>query len=126
MAAQVLIVVDDPDIVTAVQVNLELEGYCVHIARDGSEAVEVARRARPDVVLLDVLMPGRDGYDVMRALHGDARTRQCQVIFLTAKSPGAAEVRGGTEGAVDYIVKPFAPADLLARVRTAIEKGTSE
>ncbi len=74
MAAQVLIVDDDPDIVTAIQVNLELEGYGVHVAHDGSEAVEIARQVRPDVVLLDVVMPGVDGHEVLHALHGDTRT----------------------------------------------------
>jgi DNA-binding response OmpR family regulator len=122
VAAQVLIVDDDPDIVTAIQVNLELEGYGVHIARDGSEAVEIAREIRPDVVLLDVVMPGLDGYEVLKVLQGDARTRQCQVIFLTAKSSTAGDVRGRSEGAIDYIVKPFAPGDLLARVRAALQK----
>jgi DNA-binding response OmpR family regulator len=126
VAAQVLIVDDDPDIVTAIQVNLELEGYGVHVAHDGSEAVEIARQVRPDVVLLDVVMPFVDGHEVLHALHGDTRTRQSKVIFLTAKSSPSCEVRKGINGMVDYIVKPFAPADLLARVRAALEKGSSK
>ncbi len=126
MAAQILIVDDDPDIVTAIQVNLELDGYGVHIAGDGAEAVEVARQVRPDVVLLDVVMPGLDGYDVLEALQGDARTRQCRVILLTAKSSAAGDVRARSQGAIDHIAKPFAPADLLARVRAALQEGSSE
>jgi DNA-binding response OmpR family regulator len=126
VAAQILIVDDDPDIVTAIQVNLELDGYGVHIARDGSEAVEIARQVRPEVVLLDLVMPGLDGYDVLEALQGDARTRQCRVIFLTAKSSAAGDVRARSQGAIDHIVKPFAPADLLARVRAALQEGSSE
>ena len=125
MAAQVLIADDDPDIVTAIQVNLELAGYGVHVAGGGSEAVKIARQVRPDVVLLDVVMPGVDGYEVMHALHGDPRTRQCKILFLTAKSSPSTEVRQGIDGVVDYIVKPFAPADLLARVRAALEQGSS-
>jgi DNA-binding response OmpR family regulator len=125
VAAQVLIVDDDPDIVTAIQVNLELDGYGVHVAHNGSEAIEIARQVRPDVVLLDVVMPGVDGYEVLHALQGDPRTRQCKVVFLTARSSPGADVRRGTEGVVDYIVKPFAPADLLARVRAALEEGSS-
>jgi DNA-binding response OmpR family regulator len=126
MAAEVLIVDDDADIVAAIQVNLELAEYSVHIARDGSQAVEIARRVRPDVILLDVVMPGFDGYEVLRALRGDPRTRQCRVIFLTAKDSVPDDALGGAEGAVDYIVKPFAPAHLLARVRSAAETGPPE
>jgi DNA-binding response OmpR family regulator len=126
VADQVLIVDDDPDIVTAIQVNLELEGYGVHVAHDGSEAVEIARRVRPDVVLLDVVMPGVDGHEVLHALHADPRTRQTKVLFLTAKSSPSTELRKGIEGVVDYIVKPFAPVDLLARARAALEQGSSK
>ena len=126
MAAQVLIVDDDPDIVTAIEVNLELEGYDVHIARDGSAAVEIARRIQPDVVLLDVVMPGLDGYEVLQTLYADARTQGCKVILLTAKSSDVAGIHGRTEEAVDCIVKPFAPADLLARVRATLEQDSSQ
>jgi two-component system, OmpR family, phosphate regulon response regulator PhoB len=126
VAAQVLIVEDDPDIVTAIQVNLELAGYGVHVAHDGSQAVGIARQVRPDVVLLDVVLPGVDGYEVLHALRGDPLTRECKVIFLSAKSSPSMEVRKGFEGVVDYIVKPFAPADLLARMRAAFDEGSSK
>lgn len=126
MAAQVLIVEDDPDIVIAIQVNLELAGYGVHVAHDGSQAVGIAREVRPDVVLLDVVLPGVDGYEVLHALRGDPLTAACKVIYLTAKSSPPTEVRRGFDGVVDYIVKPFAPADLLARVRAALDEGSSK
>jgi DNA-binding response OmpR family regulator len=126
VAAQVLIVEDDPDIVTAIQVNLELAGYGVHVAHDGSQAVGIAREVRPDVVLLDVVLPGVDGYEVLHALRGDPLTAECKVMFLTAKSSPPTGIRRGVDGVVDYIVKPFAPADLLARVRAALDEGSSK
>ncbi len=118
----VLVVDDDFDIARYVELNLSLEGFKVHVAHDGEEAVTAARELRPDAVLLDVMMPGLDGYEVCRRLRSNARTSHCAIIMLTAKSLSADTVLGLTAGADDYISKPFDPPELVARVRAALRR----
>lgn len=124
MAEIVLIAEDDPDVASAVEVNLQLEGYEVHIAADGCEALERARRLQPDLVILDVVMPGLDGFEVCEQLRADARTRYAAVIMLTAKGIAGDKMRGFAAGADDYVVKPFEPAELVARVRSVLRRAT--
>ena len=118
----VLVVDDDFDIARYVELNLSLEGFDVHVAHDGEEAVGKALELRPDIVLLDVMMPGLDGYEVCRRLRSDARTSHAAVIMLTAKTLSADTVLGLTSGADDYIAKPFDPPELVARVRAALRR----
>jgi len=118
----VLVVDDDFDIARYVELNLSLEGFTVHVAHDGQEAVAKAKALRPDAVLLDVMMPGLDGYEVCRRLRSNARTSHCAIIMLTAKSLSADTVLGLTSGADDYISKPFDPPELVARVRAALRR----
>jgi PleD family two-component response regulator len=118
----VLVVDDDFDIARYVELNLSLEGFSVHVAHDGQEAVAKAQAIRPDAVLLDVMMPGLDGYEVCRRLRSNARTSHCAIIMLTAKSLSADTVLGLTSGADDYISKPFDPPELVARVRAALRR----
>jgi diguanylate cyclase (GGDEF)-like protein len=118
----VLVVDDDLDIARYVELNLSLEGFTVHVAHDGQEAVRKAQALRPDAVLLDVMMPGLDGYEVCRRLRSNARTSHCAIIMLTAKSLSADTVLGLTAGADDYISKPFDPPELVARVRAALRR----
>lgn len=118
----VLVVDDDFDIARYVELNLSLEGFTVHVAHDGREAVAKAQTLRPDAVLLDVMMPGLDGYEVCRRLRSNARTSHCAIIMLTAKSLSADTVLGLTAGADDYISKPFDPPELVARVRAALRR----
>ena len=118
----VLVVDDDFDIARYVELNLSLEGFTVHVAHDGQEAVTKAQSLRPDAVLLDVMMPGIDGYEVCRRLRSNARTSHCAIIMLTAKSLSADTVLGLTAGADDYISKPFDPPELDARVRAALRR----
>ncbi len=118
----VLVVDDDFDIARYVELNLSLEGFVVHVAHDGREAVAKAQALRPDAVLLDVMMPGLDGYEVCRRLRSNARTSHCAIIMLTAKSLSADTVLGLTAGADDYISKPFDPPELVARVRAALRR----
>jgi diguanylate cyclase (GGDEF)-like protein len=118
----VLVVDDDYDIARYVELNLTLEGFTVHVAHDGEEAVAKAKVVRPDAVLLDVMMPGLDGYEVCRRLRSNARTSHCAIIMLTAKSLSADTVLGLTSGADDYISKPFDPPELVARVRAALRR----
>lgn len=116
-----LVLVADDDGVTRAMVGswLARSGYEVVVARDGEEALRLARERRPDLLLVDVTMPAMDGYDVCRAVQADGGTPP-PVIFLTAHGKAAARVTGLDAGAVDYIVKPFDQAELIARVRAAL------
>ena len=120
MSERILVVDDDPDVLEAIRVNLETEGYDVHVARDGFEALEQARAVDPALVLLDVMMPGLDGFEVCRELRADPRTQHSAIIFLTAKTATRDEAMGLIAGADDYVVKPFDAADLVTRVRGAL------
>ena len=114
-APTVLVVDDDPVIVKLLQVNFEMEGYNVLTANDGEEGLHRARTERPDIVLLDVMMPKMDGLQVARALKDDPETAPIPVILLSAKAQ-AADVQAGRDVADDYITKPFDPLELLERV----------
>ncbi|MFN2588482.1 MAG: response regulator [Actinomycetota bacterium] len=118
----VLVADDDEDIVRFVEVNLRLEGYEVATASDGEQALQGAYDLMPDLVLLDVMMPKIDGFEVCQRLRGDARTKHMSVIMLTAKSLSADKVVGLTAGADDYMIKPFDPMELVARVKSALRR----
>jgi diguanylate cyclase (GGDEF)-like protein len=119
---RLLIVDDDRDICRYVEVNLTLEGYEVHVEHDGESAVATAQKLQPDLVLLDVMMPGLDGYQVCTRLRADPRTANASIIMLTAKSLSADKVMGLTAGADDYIAKPFDPPELVARVSSVLRR----
>jgi molybdopterin adenylyltransferase len=121
VATRIMIADDDAETREAVKINLEIEGFEVHLARDGREAIELGRSLAPDVILLDVVMPGVDGVQVCRDLKADARTRDTLVIFLTARGTTRDEAVGLIAGADDYIVKPFDPADLIVRIKRVLE-----
>jgi two-component system response regulator MprA len=116
---RILVVDDDPMVATTVQRVLRPEGYEVEVALGGAQALEQARARRPDLVVLDLMMPGVDGLEVCRQLraHGDL-----PILMLTARSGTADRVRGLDTGADDYLVKPFAYAELLARVRALLRR----
>ncbi len=123
MGARVLIIDDEAPIRLLCRVNLEAAGMVVHEAEDGPAGVEVARRETPDVILLDVMMPGVDGWDIFGELLEDERTATIPVVFLTARAELRDQARGLELGGVDYVTKPFDPLelaplidDLLARV----------
>jgi len=116
---RILVADDDPDILFLLGRLLERDGYDVVKAPDGTEALRLARESRPDLLLLDVSMPGADGYSVCRELQADGPSAP-PVIFLTANAHTSARVSGLDAGAVDYITKPFEPAELKARVRAAL------
>jgi diguanylate cyclase (GGDEF)-like protein len=118
----VLVADDDEDIVRFVEVNLRLEGYDVHTASDGEAALQAAYDAMPDLLLLDVMMPKLDGYEVCQRLRNDSRTKHVSIIMLTAKSLSADKVVGLTSGADDYMIKPFDPIELVARVKSALRR----
>ena len=118
----VLVADDDEDIARFVEVNLRLEGFDVAVVHDGEQALQSAYDLLPDLVLLDVMMPKRDGYEVCERLRSDPRTRHVSVVMLTAKSLSADKVVGLTSGADDYIIKPFDPLELVARVKSALRR----
>ena len=113
MAAKVLAVDDDPVIQRLLQVNLEMEGYEVALAGDGVEALEQARAFRPDLVLLDIMMPRKNGWQVLAELKGDEDLKHIPVVFLSARAQDDDLQRGTELGAEAYITKPFDPIDLL-------------
>ena len=116
----VLVVDDEEDVLFLLRVNLALNGFAVHDARDGEEAVASALQLRPDCVLLDWMMPGMDGLDVCRSLRSDPRTRDCAIIFLSAKARPEDQASALEAGADDYVVKPFDMDDLAARIESAV------
>ena len=117
----VLVVDDDPIIVSLLQVNFEIEGYDVLTAVGGEAGLAQARSGLPDVVVLDVMMPGIDGLEVARRLREDPATRAIPVVMLSAKAQ-AADIQAGLEVADDYITKPFEPLELLERVGTLVAR----
>jgi diguanylate cyclase (GGDEF)-like protein len=119
---RVLVVDDDPDIARFVEVNLRTYGYEVHVASDGLEALDKAHDLRPELILLDVMMPQMDGFEVAQRLRSDPRTRNVSIIMLTAKAMSADKVLGLTAGADDYIIKPFDPIELVARVKGVLRR----
>ena len=114
--ARVLLVDDDPVILKLLQVNFEMEGYTVMTANDGVEGLEKERAERPDIVLLDIMMPRMDGLQVTKALKGDAETKAIPIILLSAKAQASDIQLGKDMGADDYLTKPFDPLELLERV----------
>jgi diguanylate cyclase (GGDEF)-like protein len=122
VAEQILVVDDDPDIARFVEVNLRSAGYDVSVASDGEEALDRASELRPDLVLLDVMMPRIDGFEVAQRLRRNPQTANTSIIMLTAKALSTDKVLGLTAGADDYIIKPFDPIELLARVKGTLRR----
>ncbi|HEX5901571.1 MAG TPA: response regulator [Actinomycetota bacterium] len=122
MPESILVVDDDPDIARFVEVNLRSAGYDVSVASDGEQALEKAGLLRPDLVLLDVMMPRIDGFEVAHRLRRNPQTATTSIIMLTAKALATDKVLGLTAGADDYIIKPFDPIELLARVKGTLRR----
>ncbi|MDQ4018800.1 MAG: response regulator [Actinomycetota bacterium] len=125
----VLVIDDEAPIRLLCRVNLEAEGMSVIEARDGRAGIEAARSERPDLILLDVMMPGLDGWEVAEELLHDDVTRSIPIVFVTARADLRDRARGMDLGSVDYITKPFNPvelASLVKRVVSAVERGERE
>lgn len=118
----ILIVDDEEDILELVRYNLEKEGYKVHCAATGEAAIQAARHESPDLMVLDLMLPGIDGLDVCRVLKNDPKTKAISIIMLSAKGEEADVVAGLEIGADDYVTKPFSPRVLLARVKSSLRK----
>jgi CheY-like chemotaxis protein len=118
----VLLVDDEQAIRTICRVNLEGDGFSVLEAKDGAEALAAIRRQRPSLVLLDVMMPGVDGWSVAERLAADKKARDIPVVFLSARAASEDRLRAQELGAVGYVVKPFDPVELAGVVRDALER----
>jgi DNA-binding response OmpR family regulator len=116
----VLVVDDDPVIVNLLQVNFEIEGYDVLTATGGEAGLAQAHAGHPDVIVLDVMMPGIDGLEVARRLRAEADTRAVPIILLSAKAQ-ASDIQAGLAVADEYVTKPFEPLELLERVKSVLE-----
>ena len=123
MAKSILIVEDDNNIADLLRLYLEKEGYQATIAADGTQGIDLYRKLRPDLVLLDVMMPGVDGWGVLRAIRQDSQT---PVIMLTAKGETTDKVSGLKQGADDYITKPFEIKEVLARIEAVLRRAAGD
>ncbi len=121
MSKKIILAVDDePNILMSIEFILDMEGYEVHTARDGDDALEAAERVRPDLILLDINMPRKDGYEVCRILRERENMAGTKVIMLTAKGQALEKKKGLEVGADDYVTKPFSADELLSAIRTCI------
>ncbi len=118
---RILAVDDEPNILLSLEYILEQEGYDVHVARDGEEALEVAGQVHPDLILLDVAMPRKDGYEVCRLLRQREDLAGVRVLMLTAKGQPLERKKGLEVGADVYVTKPFSAEDLLEKIRAALK-----
>lgn len=119
---KILIVEDERDIADLVGFNLERAGYEVIKAHDGITGAEMAIHQRPDLVILDLMLPGKDGYGVFKEIRRDPRSRNIPVIMLTARAQTEDRIQGLEAGADDYLTKPFSPKELMLRVQAVLKR----
>jgi len=122
MGQRILVVDDDREIIRLLRASLEQAGYKVFVAYDGETALHVLRRERPDLVVLDLMLPDRDGWDVTRVMRNDSALADTPVIMLTARVEHHDRIVGLELGADDYVTKPFHPGELLARIRAVLRR----
>jgi len=121
-AQQILVVDDDQDIVRLVRAYLEKSGFQVLTANDGETAIHILRRDRPALVVLDLMLPDRDGWDITRLVRSDPSLAEIPIIMLTARIDDTDKIIGLELGADDYVTKPFNPREVVARVRTVLRR----
>ncbi|MCS7337664.1 MAG: response regulator transcription factor [Verrucomicrobiae bacterium] len=126
MRPRVLVVDDEPDAVEVIEFNLKQAGFDVTTAADGEEALRKARAQAPDLIVLDVMLPELDGFEVCKLLRRDPATANIPIIMLTAKAAEVDRVVGLELGADDYVTKPFSPRELVLRVRKLLERGKNQ
>lgn len=119
---KILVVDDDPDIVELLEYNLQKEGYEVKTAPDGRKGVQIARDFRPDLILLDIMMPQQDGIETARMIRNDNDLRDTYILFLTARSEEYSEIAAFEIGADDYITKPIKPRALMSRINALFRR----
>ncbi len=126
MGQRILVVDDDSDIVRLLRAYLEQAGYEVLVAFDGETALHLLRRERPDLVVLDLMLPDRDGWEVTRIVRGDASLAATPILMLTARVEDREKILGLELGADDYVTKPFNPREVVARVRAVLRRAQGE
>jgi DNA-binding response OmpR family regulator len=119
--AKILIVDDEPDLAETVRFSLELEGYNVLVATNGEEGLNVARQEKPDLILLDLMLPKLDGYKVCRLLKFDERYKSIPILMLTAKTQEKDIILGKATGANEYLTKPFDMDELMAKIKAYLK-----
>jgi len=119
---KILIADDEPDILEIIQFNLQAEGYEVITARNGDEAIDMAKKHHPDLIILDVMMPGKNGIDACNILRSQPDFKDTLIIFLSALSDETTEVRGLETGADDYLTKPISPKVLITKVNALFRR----
>ncbi len=124
--SRILIIEDDPSLVELLKYNLEAEGFDVSVARDGEAGLEAIDTQDPDLVVLDWMLPNMSGIEICRQMRQRTATRSTPVIMLTAKGEETDRIRGLETGADDYIVKPFSPAELTARIKAVLRRAHPE
>ena len=122
----ILVIDDERDLIELVRYNLDKEGYDVLAASDGTSGLEIATKHKPDLVVLDLMMPGMDGLEICQRMRADDRTRRIPVIMLTAKAGETDRIVGLEMGADDYVTKPFSPRELVARVKAVLRRTSDQ
>ena len=123
MAQQTILIVDDEqDLLDLIEYNLKREGFQVLRAENGEKGIALAREKTPDLVLLDVMMPGMTGHQVCDNLRGDAITKRIPIIFLTARDDEKSEIEGLNKGADDYVTKPISTVKLISRIKAVLRR----
>jgi two-component system alkaline phosphatase synthesis response regulator PhoP len=122
----ILLVDDDPDILQMISYNVEKEGYTVHCAADGEEGVKLAKKVKPDLVLLDVMMPKMDGIEVCQIIRENSDIEQPIIAFLTSRSEDYSQIAGFKAGGDDYITKPIRPRVLISRIEALLRRKHKE
>jgi len=123
---QILIIEDDKHISRLVKYNLEKAGYDCTVADDGEEALGILAKERPDLIILDIMLPKMDGFELCRAIKQDVKLKNIPIIMLTAKGEEVDRIVGLELGADDYVVKPFSPRELILRIKAILKRGKSE
>jgi DNA-binding response OmpR family regulator len=121
VSASILIADDEPNILVSLEYLMKREGYTVHLARDGEEALEVLRRERPRLILLDVMMPRKTGFEVCQEVRQDEAVKDTLILMLTAKGRETDIVKGLALGANAYMTKPFSTRELVVKVQALLE-----
>ena len=126
IAKKILIADDEPDILEIIQYNLQSEGYTVFTAKNGNEAIDLAKKYQPDLIILDIMMPGKNGIEVCNILRLQPAFNDTLIIFLTALSDEGTEIKGLETGADDFLTKPISPKVLVSKVNALFRRITKE
>ncbi|HMB31958.1 MAG TPA: response regulator, partial [Desulfohalobiaceae bacterium] len=119
---KILLVEDEVDILNLLKFNFQNEGFAIYTAQDGDQALELAKKHLPHLIVLDLMLPGKDGLEVAKILKKKSETKEIPIIMLTAKGEEEDRVSGFELGADDYVVKPFSPRELLLRVWAVLKR----